>query len=212
MRQQFEDGYRRHLEWHVGAGDPWAWYLWQVVDGERMGLYVDGTFDRAWADFDAAVDPRGDAADNARNVDPFATREAIQAWRLRADLGPAPGSAAVDLEGAALVLRTEYRMRPGADTTFTRGVRRLRAAAGGRPYAVYELVSGGEGPTYIVWAPATTWAEVGAFAERTADIAGELARGAERVRTEVWRFRPDLSICRGAVAHCHRTVEQSATR
>jgi hypothetical protein len=211
MRQQFEDGYRRHLDWHVGAGDPWAWYLWQVVDGERAGLYVDGTFDRAWADFDAGVDPRGDAADNARNVDPFATRAANHAWRSRPDLGSAPGSV-VDLEGAAFVLRTEYRVRPGADTAFVRGVRRLRAAAGERRYVVYEMVSGGEGTTYVVWAPAATWADLGAFADRISAAAGELARTAERVRTEVWRFRPDLSICRTAAARCHRTLEQSAAR
>jgi hypothetical protein len=181
------------------------------MDGERAGLYVDGTFGHEWAAFDAAVDPSGDAADNARNVNPFATREANHAWRSRPDLGSAPGSV-VDLEGAAFVLRAEYRVRPGADTAFVRGVRRIRAAAGERRYLVYELVSGGEGPTYVVWAPAATWADLGAFADRTAAAAGELARTAERVRTEVWRFRADLSICRTAAAHCHRSLEQTAAR
>ena len=46
---QFADGYRRHLDWHTRAGDPWAWYMWRVSNGERAGLYVDGTFSHAWS-------------------------------------------------------------------------------------------------------------------------------------------------------------------
>jgi hypothetical protein len=83
LARQLDDGYRRHLDWHAAAGDRWAWYLWEVTNGERAGLYVDGTFGRAWGDFDAPVDPPGDAADNAVNVDPFAIRAANHAWRLR---------------------------------------------------------------------------------------------------------------------------------
>jgi hypothetical protein len=200
--RQLDDGYRRHLDWHVAAGDRWAWYLWEVSNGERHGLYVDGTFDRRWADFDAAVDPRGDRADNAVNVDPFATRAANHVWRLRPELGGAP----VDPELAPLVLRSEYRVRPGADSAFTAGLERLRGAAGARPYAVYELVSGGERPTYVVWVPAATWAEAGAFTDEVASVARALATSADRVREELWRFRPDLSTCRTAAARCYRTL------
>jgi hypothetical protein len=209
LARQLDDGYRRHLDWHARAGDRWAWYLWQVTNGERAGLYVDGTFDHPWAEFDAAVDPPGDAADNAVNVEPFAVRGANQAWRLRRDLGPG-SAAAVDPEGSAFVLRTEYVVRPGADAAFAQAARQLRAAAGERPYAVYELASGGELPTYVVWAPAATWADAGQFADRTAAATAALAAASTRVRSEVWRFRPDLSICRTPAARCYRTLPQAA--
>lgn len=199
---QLDAGYRRHLDWHAAAGDRWAWYLWEVTNGERRGLYVDGTFDRQWADFDAAVDPRGDAADNEINVEPFATRAANHVWRLRPELG----GAAVDPEAAPFVLRTEYLLRPCADAAFAKALERLRAAAGSRPYAVYELVSGGERPTYVVWVPAATWADAGAFTDAVASVTRSLASDATRVRDELWRFRPDLSLCRTPAARCYRTL------
>lgn len=205
LARQLDDGYRRHLEWHVGAGDRWAWYLWEITNGERAGLYVDGTFGHAWADFDAAVDPPGDGADNDVNVEPFAIRGANQVWRRRPDL-EATGGRPFDLEAAPFVLHTEYRVRRGAEGTFATALRQLRATAGSHPYAVYELVSGGEQSTYAVWVATGTWAEAGAFADRTVDAAHALAGAAELVRAELWRFRPDLSICRAASARCHRTL------
>ncbi|HEU4565272.1 MAG TPA: hypothetical protein VFS05_11505 [Gemmatimonadaceae bacterium] len=210
LARQLDEGYRRHLDWHAAAGDPWSWYLWQVTNGERAGLYVDGTFGHAWGDFDAAVDPPGDAADNAMNVNPFAARAASQVWRRRPDLEPA-AAASLDFEQAPYVMRSEYRVRPGAEAAFADSMRRLRAAAGARAYALFELVSGGEPATYVVWAPAASWSDAGAFAERTAESGRALADAAARVRAELWRFRPDLSICRTAAARCHRTLEERAS-
>lgn len=194
-------GYRRHLDWHAAAGDPWAWLLWEVVDGPRAGTYVDGTFGHAWRDFDHAVDPAGDGADNARNVEPLVTRGASQAWRLRPELG----GATVDPERAPLVLRAEYRVRPEASATFVAALQRLRTSLGRRSFAVYELVSGGERPTYVLWIPAASWAEIGSLLEAAA-AAPALAASAAWMGAELWRFRPDLSLCRSAASHCHRTL------
>lgn len=203
LAPQLDAGYRRHLGWHAGAGDRWAWYLWEVANGERAGLYVDGTFGHAWADFDAAVDPPGDLADNDLNVEPFAVRGASRVWRRRPELEPT--ASVVNLE-APLALRSEHHLRPGADSTFAAALARLRGAAGSRPYAVYELVSGGEPSTYVIWIPVATWAEAGAFADRTAPAARALAAASDRVRAELWRFRPDLSICRTQTARCQRAL------
>ena len=67
----FEQGYQRHLEWHRKAGDSWTWHGWSFVLGERIGQFMDGTFGHAAANFDAPVQPAGDAADNAVNVVPI---------------------------------------------------------------------------------------------------------------------------------------------
>jgi hypothetical protein len=53
----FEKGYERHLQWHKGARDPWTWYGWTFVLGNRINRFMDGTFGHAAADFDAAVQP-----------------------------------------------------------------------------------------------------------------------------------------------------------
>lgn len=206
--RQFEDGYRRHLDWHTRAGDQWAWYMWKVTNGERAGLYVDGTFGHEWADFDAAVDPPGDGADNGLNVNPFVTRGANHVWRLRPDLGGLP----VDPENAPMVLRTEYRIRSGARKEFDGALRRLREVAGNREYAVLELVSGGELSTYVVWVPVGSWSEAGAFTDRASDTMQALTALAESTRAELWNFRADMSICRSAESKCHGTVPRTERR
>ncbi|QNL51074.1 hypothetical protein H8S90_05665 [Olivibacter sp. SDN3] len=68
----FEEGFEPHLNWHKENGDKWNWYSWYVVSGERFGLFIDGTFDLAWSDFDHPVDPIADMADNQKNVAQYA--------------------------------------------------------------------------------------------------------------------------------------------
>ena len=198
---QLDDGYRRHLDWHRGAGERWAWYLWEVANGDRAGLYVDGTFGHAWADFDAPVDPAGDGANNNLNVEPFAVRFANHVWRSRPDLS----GGAVDPEKAPLVFRSEYRVRAGGEAAFESAIARLRAIASA-PYTVFELVSGGELPTYVVWMPAESWAQAGALADRVAAVTRGLSASAEMSRAELWRLRRDLSLCRAAASGCYATL------
>lgn len=72
MQQQFEEGYKRHLDWHKNAGDTWNWYGWFFISGPRTGQFMDATIDHAWGDFDSPVDPVGDRADNEQNTVPYA--------------------------------------------------------------------------------------------------------------------------------------------
>jgi hypothetical protein len=200
--RDLEAGYRRHLDWHVAAGDPWAWYLWQIVDGERAGTFVDGTFEHAWSDFDRPVDPPGDAADNARNVDPHATRPWSGSWRARPDLGAA---AEPESPAARVQVVAELRLAPGSDPA---GVVRALGRVDDRPHVWFERVSGGPAPELMLWLPAASLGEAGARAER---LAAALARADARTtvretRVELWRFRPDLGICRSARTGCHAVV------
>ena len=70
--QNFENGYKQHLNWHKINGDKWSWYGWYVVSGTRYGQFIDATFDHTWADFDKAIKPAEDFADNMLHVLPFA--------------------------------------------------------------------------------------------------------------------------------------------
>jgi len=75
--QNFENGYKQHLNWHKTNGDKWGWYGWFVVSGIRYGQFVDATFDHTWADFDKAVKPAEDIADNRLHVFPFGDVQTI---------------------------------------------------------------------------------------------------------------------------------------
>ena len=70
-KSAFEEGYRRHLEWHVRAGDKLNWFAWEVTSGERLGLFIDGTVAPLSA-LDTRPDLAGDAADFARTAAAFA--------------------------------------------------------------------------------------------------------------------------------------------
>lgn len=75
--QNFENGYKLHLNWHKTNGDKWGWYGWFVISGSRYGQFVDATFDHTWTDFDNAVKPAEDIADNRLHVFPFGDVQTI---------------------------------------------------------------------------------------------------------------------------------------
>lgn len=75
--QNFENGYKQHLNWHRANGDKWGWYGWFIISGPRYGQFVDATFDHTWADFDNAVKPAEDMADNRMHVFPFADLQTV---------------------------------------------------------------------------------------------------------------------------------------
>lgn len=77
MHQNFETGYKQHLNWHKTNGDKWNWYGWYIISGDRYGQFVDATFDHNWSDFDKAVNPADDMADNRLHVLPFADLQTV---------------------------------------------------------------------------------------------------------------------------------------
>jgi len=189
---EFEDGYRRHLEWHRRHADPWTWRGWTVVTGPRLGTFMDGTFGRTWDELDRAVSPAEDRADNDINVTPHADwlwhRVLVQRWgRLAPDhldaawlematIQPVDGRRA-DLERAALALFD----RPGDD------------------FAWFEVASGGGGESILLVARAG-WRDVRHRAGPLPlprgiepEAAADLLAAAGHVESELLRYRPDLS-------------------
>src|SRR5688500_15061252 len=55
---RFDEGYRTHLDWHRDKRDPLVWYGWYVANGERVGMFIDGSFGAPFAAFDQRVDPK----------------------------------------------------------------------------------------------------------------------------------------------------------
>lgn len=204
----FRAGYRRHLDWHREHGDPLIWYGWEVLTGDRPGLFVDGVFGAPFSALDHRVDPAGDVADMNENVAPFVRPVFRMALRVRSELGTA--SPLEDGDPSPLVTVVRVQLRPGTGERFEELLRRLRGGAmESSPvlgYTCYELVSGGPEPTYLLMLPASSIADLGAapttlsglvdaVLSRTDAAAAqvEIVRIVLEISNETWRYQPDLS-------------------
>ncbi len=193
----FEEGYQRHLEWHRAHADPWEWLGWTFVLGDRLGLFMDGTFGHAAADFDAAVDPAGDAADNAANVTPHADFVSHAVVERLDSLGMGPPLP----DTTALLVLTTYDVLPGRERRFEDAIaaRRTRLPRDAR-FTWYRLRIGGRAPRYLLMRAVPRFsaaAELPGFFEDatlgTPSWSSALDTIVEEVRTELLRYRPTLS-------------------
>lgn len=207
MQAEFEAGYRRHLEWHRAQDDPWAWYGWQILTGDRVGWFVDGTFGHAWADLDRAVAPAEDAADNAENVAPYADFATHAVYRLRPELTSARFLEARRTPPFVELITVE--VVPGRERAFERLARRIHRAldaSRSSEHAVYELVNGSSTRHYLIMLPRERLADLQrsprGFAGLMQSALGTADDGAvgppatssiRAIRSELLRYRPDLS-------------------
>lgn len=193
MNEAFERGYRRHLDWHAEHGDSLTWLAWTVVDGRGVGTFVDGTFGVPFEAFDDRVDPRGDAEDGAKNITTFADPLYREVYRLRRDLG-----SAVRLEAgrpARMQRVVRLTLRPGAREAFEQALSELELKnATALDYAVYERVSGGGQPGFMLIVQFTAWADL---EDAGSDPGRAILRAAgstvTRAESEVWLYRPGLA-------------------
>lgn len=208
MRAQFDEGYRRHLEWHRQKQDPLVWYAWYVVHGERTGLFIDGSFGQPFSRFDERVDPEGDRADGAKNVTPFADPAFLATYVLRRELST--GQPLEEEEPSPSVQVFHYRLRAGTEQKFERVVLAAREALlrseAAPAHTWYELVVGGEQPSYMLMVARDGWADYDHFRLRLSDLIADgrerdeaerllddLASSVETVLSETWSYRSDLS-------------------
>jgi hypothetical protein len=201
---QFVQGYERHLQWHANAHDTFVWYLWELTNGDRSGWYVDATMGHQWADFDHPVDPSGDRANWDLNVQPYViTSPWNAAWQRVSGVGDADANIEQVVEHAPTVLVYEYQVRPDAVARFVAAAEKGRAP---QPFVLFQLVSGGEGPLFRLMMPLPTWATLHELPG--GDPLAAAAADIMSMRTEIWRFRPDLSRCRWAATKCFLTMGQ----
>jgi hypothetical protein len=187
----FEQGYQRHLEWHRKAGDSWTWHGWSFVLGERLGQFMDGTFGHAAANFDAPVQPAGDAADNAVNVVPYADFASHGIFRRldAASVGqPLP-------DASPFLAMATYTVAAGEEAAFERQLAAAAAKAGkgtgqAARFTWYRLQLGGSGPQYVLMRALPTF---GAAAELPEVLPAGAAPMVRQVRTELLRYRSDMS-------------------
>lgn len=182
--EAFAAGYQRHLTWHKTNKDPWTWHGWTFVLGERLGLFMDGTFGHAANDFDHAVDPTGDAADNTTNVTPHADflshgiyerLEAASTGSLLPDASP------------YLVLHT-YLVAPGHEAAFEKHIATAAKQPNQPPLSWYRARLGGPVTQYLLMRPAQSFA-AGGLLEDIAIPAGLV----QQAKSELLRYQPQMS-------------------
>jgi hypothetical protein len=193
MEKDFEDGYKRHLEWHRRNGDRWAWDGWTITSGDRDGHFVDGTFFRTWTELDNPVRPAADGADNAVNVAPYASVRAVSVY------DELPGLSNLRPEQLQLLLMTfcYLEVTPGRGEEFE-GLIGKAMTAGDRqlPHAVFRSAT--EVSRYLVMLPAEHISDLREQAEFLSRLLQSTAHEGranlvEHVHEETARHRPELS-------------------
>jgi hypothetical protein len=206
MTAQYEAGRKKHMDWHRKQNDTWTWLVWQVETGPNAGSYVSGTFGHQWKDLDDWEKKlgEGDTADGAVNMVPFSQGGSNGIYTFMPDVSrpsatPPPMSQVL-----------HYHLKMGAEQEFKNAMKRIHEAIGkaGLPwnYGWYELVDGGDHPSFVLTIALGGWADLAPsetpFAAMLAKAhgefeAGEILKAVDRsvksVRSEVLRFRPDLS-------------------
>ncbi len=184
MSAHFEAGYRRHLEWHRSNRDPWLWYGWTVVFGERVDWFMDGTFGRSAGSLDSAIAPAADGQDVDTNVAPYAEFMSNAVYEFLPDVSK--GSA--EPSPSPLLELVTYDLEPGAGAAFEQALRRQNAE--GSEGQWFRLVAGGPAPRYICLRPHQNLASIASHAWRGSSTPA----GVVRITVEALRFRPDLSL------------------
>lgn len=184
LADEFMEGYKRHIIWHEKNKDPWPWYGWTFVLGDRIGQFMDGTFGHDVRNFDQAIDPAGDAKDNSINVMPYGDfiSHGVYERLANASIGaPVPDSSPY------LVLAT-YLVAIGQESAFEAAFARQAKRLNQR-LSLYRVRVGGRAGQYVLMRPAQSFAE-GASLERIEFPAGLV----DSAQTELLRFQPDHSL------------------
>lgn len=210
MEGRFHEGYRRHLEWHRAKRDSLVWYGWEVLIGDRPGVFIDGTFGRPFLAFDERVEPAADGADFEATAGAFAAPLFRTAYLLLRDLST--GTPLERGHPTAMLEVITYRVRPGMESRFeSAALAATRAAArDAPPFTWYRLVNGGPLATYLLtvhrqglggWDrhPADLASQLARIpAPRGPDLLASLSEAVVEATSEAWRYLPRSSLIPGA--------------
>lgn len=200
MERQFEDGYKRHLKWHVDNGDTWNWYGWMVASGVRVGYFIDATFGHSWADFDKPINPTADVADFEINVSPFAKflTQFIAAYLPTYSVGTN-----ADLS-SALPRVIYFKVKPGQEQTFEEFLAAFRSdypkIAPDQNFLWFRIEDGDQTPQYFLFMPHKNFAErqksqnfLAKLWARNIEARTKFQNSVAETITETMRYRADLT-------------------
>ncbi len=208
MEAKLEAGLKIHNAFHKKQNDPMGHSTYLVTSGPNTGDFVRVAGGRNWKDFDAeAAWQKEDQADSAINTDPYIASAVPMYYRMRTDLSHmAPSNAP-----AAMYSLVFLRLKLGKVDDYEAALKQSKAAADKanwpRYWTVFSLVSGGDGPTWVISQARDKFAD---FNPPEGKIFGDmleeqLGKDEARLRqemadasiasvfTEIIAYRPDLS-------------------
>lgn len=189
MEKNFEEGYKRHLGWHKNAGDTWNWYGWYFISGPRSGQFMDATIDHAFKDFDKPVDPEGDAADNAKNTEPYANF--LNASKLMAFSNlSTPGTEG--LRAKYMKLITLHVLNEHNAEWLIRRYRNQCDMSKLKFFVTYKTFDGGRLDHWYILIGANSWADFEATISHNDILIDSTVL--KSVTSEMLRYREDLSL------------------
>lgn len=208
MAQKYEEGRKRHMEWHKKQNDTWAWETWQVEAGDAFGTYITLTLGHNWKDFDTweAKYGKADAADADANMGPYIGAETNGFWTFLANVSrPAEGN-----EPPRMIAVIHFIPKIDAVRDFDTAIHRIHEAilkTNWPPrYEWYVLASGGEQPHFALVLPRNSWADMAppevsfqamlekAYGKAEAEsLSQSLDKSIKREWSETLVYRPDLS-------------------
>jgi len=149
---QFEEGYKKHLSWHQKNNDPFVWYGWNVISGDRIGMFVDGTFGISFKAFDNRIKPAEDAAHAKKSFTPLANAAYRKVFKLQPEL-----SSATQLEQwnpSHYIEAITFLLEPGKEAVFedifSQIVSALQTDDSNQKFTTYRQVTGGKLPVFLL--------------------------------------------------------------
>ncbi|MCH8948043.1 MAG: hypothetical protein IH789_10525 [Acidobacteria bacterium] len=202
---KYEEGWKKHVDWHRKQNDSWTWLAWQVITGPDSGTYCTGSFGHNWEDFDKPRFPAdANLADIAATFGPFVREHELTFWTALPDVSnPSEGQAAMD---SVIFFNTRY----GTEEKFNHLIGEFHKAIEktNMPwnYEWYALVSGGNEGTYALVLPRPNFAAFNptgkpfpkmleeAYGKAGADaLLAKWRKVVKSANSELSRSRPDLS-------------------
>lgn len=195
MDRDFEEGYKRHLDWHRRNHDTWSWHGWTIISGERFGYFIDGTFFHTWKELDTPVSPAADSADADINVMPYGEIRSAPIYEI------VPGLSDFDPQQLSSPLLTfcYFDIQPGRASEFESLLQNAISNARNKA-AHYALLRPATGTTtYLLLLPAEKQSSLGMQVAYTQYLLQSLAQNVKQepivshFHTETARYRAELS-------------------
>jgi len=169
---RFEDGVKKHMDWHRKQKDTWGWAVWTVLTGPQTGRFCAGTFGHKWEDFDKpAVSMEADDADVQVNIVPFVSSHEATFWVLL------PKISRPRTDQAPMSSVIFHHIRLGMDDEFNAvsGAFKMAIEKANLPWRWewYVLANGGEGGTYALVLPRADFASFNPSEKSLNDILEE---------------------------------------
>ncbi len=161
MKAAYEEGVKKHHQWHKEHNDTWTFNVWQITSGPRTGDYVHVTSGHQWGDFDLSrYDSKAHGMDANANIWKVRASTETRFWKRLPELstiqengGPAPMVRVIFME-----------VKPGKGSLLTSAIKRMREARAKsdriREGYFYSSVNSGSRGTYMLVVPQKNWADL----------------------------------------------------